>query len=54
MARAMGATLTGAQNCMAKIKIFIDSFLNLYFAHHTFINCRAASTRDSALPYLMR
>jgi len=44
MAHAMGATLTGgAKNCFAKIKIFIFSFFNLYFAPHAFINCKAAS-----------
>jgi len=41
----MGAALTGRKNCLAKIKICIYSFLNLYFAPHTFINCKAASTQ---------
>ena len=40
----MGATLTGAQKLLGKIKIFIYSFFNLYFAPHAFINCKAAST----------
>jgi len=44
MAHAMGATLTGAQKLLRKIKIFIASFFNLYFAPHAFINCKAAST----------
>ena len=44
MAHAMGATLTGAQKLLGKIEIFIYSFLNLYFASHAFINCKAAST----------
>jgi len=34
----------GRKNCFGKIKIFIYSFLNLYFAPHAFINCTAAST----------
>ena len=34
----------GAQKLLGKIKIFIYSFLNLYFAPHAFINCKAAST----------
>ena len=34
MARAIGATLTGAQNCLTKIKIFMHSFLNLHFSPH--------------------
>jgi len=41
MAHAMGATLTGAQKLLGKIKIFI---YNPYFAPHAFINCKAAST----------
>jgi len=44
MAGAMGAALRGRKNCLAKIKHFIYSFLNLYFAPHTIINCKAAST----------
>ena len=43
------APLTGAQKLLGKIKIFIYSFLNLYFAPHAFINCKAASTPR---PYL--
>jgi len=43
MGHAMGATLTGAQKLLGKIKIFIYSFLNLN-APHAFINCKAAST----------
>jgi len=35
----------GRKNCLAKIKIFIYNSLNLYFALHTFINCKAASTQ---------
>ena len=34
----------GAKKLLGKIKIFIYSFLNLYFAPHAFINCKAAST----------
>jgi len=34
----------GAKKLLGKIKIFIYSFLNLYFAPHTFINCKAAPT----------
>jgi len=49
MARAMGATLTGRKKFSVKIKVFIYSFLNLYFAPHVFINCKAASTLR---PYL--
>ena len=33
----------GAQKLLGKIKIFIYSFFNLYFAPHAFINCKAAS-----------
>jgi len=44
MAHAMGATLTGAQKLLGKIKILISSFFNLYFAPRAFINCKAAST----------
>jgi len=44
MTHAMGATLTGAQKLLGKIKIFIYSFFNLYFAPHAFIKCKAAST----------
>jgi len=44
MAHAMGATLTGAQKLLGKIKIFIYCFFSLYFAPHAFINCKAAST----------
>jgi len=47
MARAMGATLRGAQKLLGKIKQFIYNFLNLYFAPHTIISCKAASTRDA-------
>ena len=36
--------LRGAQKLLGKIKIFIYSFFNLYFAPHAFINCKAAST----------
>jgi len=36
----------GRKNCLAKIKIFICSFLNLYFAPHTFTNCKAATTQQ--------
>ena len=43
MAHAMDATLTGTQKLLGKIKIFMYSFLNLYFAPHAFINCKAAS-----------
>jgi len=38
------------KNHLEKIKIFIYSFLNSYFALHTFINCKAASTQR---PYVM-
>jgi len=34
----------GAQKLLGKIKIFMYSFLNLYFAPHAFLNCKAAST----------
>jgi len=34
VARAMGVTLTGCKTCLAKIKIFMYSFLNLDFAPH--------------------
>ena len=34
----------GAQKLLGKIKIFVDSFFNLYFAPHAFIYCKAAST----------
>ena len=34
----------GAQKLLGKIKIFIYSFLNLYFAPLAFINCKTAST----------
>jgi len=44
MARAMGATFRGRKNCLEKVKSFIYSFLNVYFAPHTFTNCKAAST----------
>jgi len=44
MAHAMGATMMGAQKLLGKIKIFIYSFFNLYFAPHAFINCKTAST----------
>jgi len=50
MARAMGATLTGAQKCLAKIQFFTYSFSNLYLAPHKTINHKAASTQR---PYLM-
>jgi len=43
MACAMGATLTGSKNCLAKVKILFYSLLNLYFAPHTFIKCNAGS-----------
>jgi len=33
----------GRKNCFAKIKLFVYSFLNLYFAPHTFVNCKARS-----------
>jgi len=48
MAHVMGATLTG-RKIDGKIKIFIYSSFNLYFAPHAFINCKAASTPR---PYL--
>ena len=41
MASAMGATFRGAQKLLGTIKIFIYSFLNLYFGPHTTINCEA-------------
>ena len=47
MARAMSATLTGAQKCLEKIKIFIFSSLNLYFALPN--HCNVASTQRSHL-----
>jgi len=50
MARAMDATLTGAQKCLAKTKFVIYSFLNLYLAPHTTIHHKAAPTQR---PYLM-
>jgi len=34
MTHAMGATLTGTQKLLGKIKIFIYSFFNFYFAPH--------------------
>jgi len=34
----------GSQKLLGKIKIFIYSFFNHYFAPHAFINCKAAST----------
>ena len=34
----------GAKKLLGKIKILFYSFLNLYFAPHAFINCKAAST----------
>jgi len=37
MARAMGALLWERENCMAKIKSVIYSFLNLELAPHTTI-----------------
>jgi len=43
MARAIGATLRGAQKLLGKFKNYIYNFLNLYFAPHTIINCKAAS-----------
>jgi len=46
MARAMGATLTGAQKCLANNKIFTYSFLNLNFASRTSINCKGASNHQ--------
>jgi len=49
IARAMGANLWGAQNCLAKIKICDLQFFNLYFAPHTRINCNPASTLPSYL-----
>jgi len=48
MAHAMGTTLTGRKTA-GKIKIFIYSSFNLYFAPYAFINCKAASTPR---PYL--
>jgi len=51
MVRAIGATLMGAQNCLAKIKISDLQFLEPIFAPHTTVNCNAASTQ---LPYLMQ
>ena len=41
----------GAQKLLGNIKIFIYSFLNLYFAPHAFINCKAASTPRSHLKH---
>jgi len=38
---AMGATFRGAQKLLGTIKIFIYSFLNLYFEPRTTINCEA-------------
>ena len=38
MERDMGATLTGAQNCLEKTKTFTYSSLNFYYAPHTFIS----------------
>jgi len=35
-----GRHFNGAQKLLGKIKIFIYSFLNLYFAPHAFINCK--------------
>jgi len=43
-ARAMGATLRGCKNFLAKIETFTYSFFNLYFAPHTTVNCKTAST----------
>jgi len=40
----------GRKNRLSKSKICSYSFLNLYFAPHTFTNCKAASTQR---PYLM-
>jgi len=51
MVRAMGATLMGAPKfAWQKIKIFIYSFFNVYFAPRS-TNCTAASTQR---PYVMR
>jgi len=49
MARAMGATLTGTQKLPNKNLFVTWCFFNLYFAPHTTINCKAASTQR---PYL--
>jgi len=35
----------GRKNCLEKVTSFFYSFLNLYFAPHTFTNCKAASTQ---------
>jgi len=45
----MGATLTGAQKLLGKIKICICSLLNLYFAPHATINCKTASTQRARI-----
>jgi len=50
MARAMVATLRGAQKLLGKIEIFIYNFFNLYFAPHTTVNYEIAS--HTARPYL--
>jgi len=39
-----GRHFDGAQKLLGKIKIFIYSFFNLYFAPHAFTNCKAVST----------
>jgi len=54
MAHAMGTTLTGAQKLLGKIKIVIYSFLDLYFAPHAFINCKAASMPHPHLKHYVR
>jgi len=41
MARAMGATFRGPQELLGTIKIFVYSFLSLYFGPHTTINYEA-------------
>jgi len=44
MARAMGATMTGPQNCPAKVNICDLRFLNISFATNPTINSKGAST----------
>jgi len=48
MARAMGATLTGAQKMLGKIKILFYFFIFCYFVPHATINCI-----NTARQYLM-
>jgi len=50
MTHALGVVLTGVQKLLDKnLKFVIYSFLNLYLAPHTTINCKAVSTQR---PYL--